>query len=118
VDANPGVNGFIFDGFPRTVAQAQALDKLLAEMGTAVSALIALDVDDEEITQRILLRGKSSGRSDDNDPAIIHNRIEVYKSETTPVFDYYAQFGKSQKINGIGSIEEIFARLCMAIDAL
>ena len=118
VDANPGVHGFIFDGFPRTVAQAEALDKLLADMGTSISGLLALDVNDEEITQRILLRGETSGRADDNDESIIRNRIEVYKSETTPVFDYYAQSGKSLKINGMGGIEEIFARLCSAIEAL
>jgi adenylate kinase len=118
VDANPGVHGFIFDGFPRTVAQAEALDKLLADMGTGISGLISLDVNDEEITQRILLRGETSGRADDNDESIIRNRIEVYKSETTPVFDYYAQSGKSMKINGMGSIEEIFARLCSAVEAL
>jgi adenylate kinase len=118
VDANPGVHGFIFDGFPRTVAQAEALDKLLADMGTSISGLLALDVNDEEITQRILLRGETSGRADDNDESIIRNRIEVYKSETTPVFDYYAQSGKSLKINGMGGIVEIFARLCSAIEAL
>lgn len=118
VDANPGVKGIIFDGFPRTVAQAEALDSLLDEMGSCVSALIALDVSDEEITQRILLRGQTSGRADDNDPTIIRNRIDVYKNETTPVFDYYAQSGKSLKINGVGSIEEIFGRLCEAIDRL
>ena len=118
VDANPGAEGFIFDGFPRTIPQAEALDNLLTGMDTSVSALISLDVDDEEITQRILLRGKTSGRADDNDESIIRNRIEVYKSETTPVYDYYAQSDKSMKINGIGSIEEIFSRLCMAIDKL
>lgn len=118
VDANPGAKGIIFDGFPRTVAQAQALDQLLDEMGSCVSALIALDVTDEEITQRILDRGKTSGRTDDNDPAIIQNRIQVYKNETTPVFDFYAEAGKSLKINGMGSVEEIFARLCSEINAL
>lgn len=118
VDANPGVKGIIFDGFPRTVAQAEALDQLLEEMGFCVSGLIALEVTDEEITQRILERGKTSGRTDDNDQEIIHNRIQVYKNETTPVFDYYSQTGKSLKINGIGSIEEIFARLCLTVDAL
>lgn len=118
VDANPGVNGFIFDGFPRTVAQAEALDVLLDEMGTCISGLMALDVNDEEITQRILLRGKTSGRADDNDESIIRNRIEVYKNETTPVFDHYAESDKSMKINGMGSIEEIFARLCSAVDSL
>ena len=87
-------------------------------MGTCISGLIALDVNDEEITQRILLRGKTSGRADDNDESIIRNRIEVYKNETTPVFDHYAESDKSMKINGMGSIEEIFARLCSAVDSL
>jgi adenylate kinase len=118
VEDNPGVAGIIFDGFPRTVAQAEALDQLLADMGTSISGLVALDVSDDEITQRILLRGQTSGRSDDNDEAIVRKRIEVYKNETTPVFDYYALSGKSLKINGIGSIEDIFGRLCAAIDAL
>jgi len=118
VDANPDAEGFIFDGFPRTITQAEALDRLMEEKGAPVSALIALDVDDEEITQRILLRGKTSGRSDDNDESIIRNRIEVYKSETSPVFEYYGQSCKSQKINGLGTIEEIFSRLCTAIDEL
>ncbi|TAK37473.1 MAG: adenylate kinase [Saprospiraceae bacterium] len=118
VDANPNAKGFIFDGFPRTIAQAEALDRLMAKKDSPISGLLALDVDDEEITQRILLRGKTSGRSDDNDERIIRNRIEVYKSETSPVFDYYAQSDKSQKINGFGTIEEIFARLCTAIDSL
>ncbi len=118
VDANPGVKGIIFDGFPRTVAQAEALDQLLDSMGTSVSGLIALEVSDAEITERILLRGKTSGRSDDNDPEIIAKRIAVYKNETTPVFDHYAQSGKSLKINGVGSIEDIFGRLCEAIDKL
>jgi adenylate kinase len=106
VDANPDAKGIIFDGFPRTVAQAEALDALLDDM------------DSQEITERILLRGKTSGRSDDNDPEIIAKRIAVYKSETTPVFEHYAQVGKSVKINGVGSIEDIFGRLCEAIDTL
>jgi adenylate kinase len=118
VEANPGVEGIIFDGFPRTIPQAKALDNLLSEMDTTVAALIALDVDDEEIIQRILLRGKTSGRADDNNKDIIRNRIDVYKNETTPVFDYYAREGKSLKVNGTGSIEEIFARLCTVIDRL
>lgn len=118
VDANPDAKGIIFDGFPRTVAQAEALDALLDDMDSTVSSLISLDVPDQEITERILLRGKTSGRSDDNDPAIIAKRIAVYKSETTPVFEHYAQEGKSVKINGVGSIEDIFGRLCAAIDTL
>lgn len=117
VDANPDAKGFIFDGFPRTIAQAEALDKLLADMGTDVAALLALEVDDDEIIKRILLRGKTSGRADDNDEQIIRNRIEVYNKETSPVFEYYAQKGKAKKIPGMGSIDEIFNRLCEAIDA-
>ena len=116
VDANPDAKGFIFDGFPRTIAQAEALDQLLEERGTKVTALLALEVDDEEIIKRILLRGKTSGRADDNDEQIIRNRIEVYNKETSPVFEYYAKKGKAQKIPGIGSIDEIFNRLCDAID--
>lgn len=111
VEAHPDARGFIFDGFPRTIRQAEALDALLAGSGTSVSALVALQVDDEEIVQRIKLRGATSGRPDDSDESIIRNRIEVYKSETTPVFDYYAQSGKSHSVNGVGSIGEIFQRL-------
>ncbi len=118
VEAHPDAKGFIFDGFPRTVAQAEALDKLLAEKGAEVSALIALDVDDEEIVKRILKRGQTSGRPDDNDESIIRKRIEVYKKETAPVFAYYAEKDKAHKVHGIGSIEEIFERLCALIDQL
>lgn len=118
VEAHPKAQGFIFDGFPRTIAQAKALDNLLAEKGTSVSALIALQVDDEEIVQRIKLRSATSGRPDDSDETIIRNRISVYKSETTLVFDYYAAQGKSHSINGMGNIEEIFSRLTTAIDQL
>lgn len=118
VEDNPDVAGIIFDGFPRTVAQAEALDQLLDDMGTSVSLLIALDVPDAEITERILLRGQTSGRSDDNDPEIISKRIAVYKNETTPVFAHYTEAGKSTKIDGLGTIEEIFGRICKAIDTL
>lgn len=118
VEANPDVRGYIFDGFPRTIAQAEALDELLAEKGTSVSELIMLDVPDDEIVARILNRGKTSGRADDLDESIIRNRIEVYKSETTPVFDYYAEKNKAVKIRGVGSIDEIFERLSDEIDNL
>lgn len=110
--------GFIFDGFPRTVAQAEALDKFLAEKGEEITGLVALDVHEEEIVQRILLRGKTSGRPDDNDQSIIRNRIEVYKSETTPVSDHYHRIGKSHTVQGIGSLDEIFQRLTGVIDSL
>jgi len=118
VEAHPEAKGFIFDGFPRTIAQAQALDALLSEKGTTVTALVALQVNDEEIVNRIKLRSASSGRADDSDEAIIRNRITVYKNETSPVFDYYAGTGKSHSINGIGSIEEIFGRLSAAVDRM
>lgn len=118
VEKHPGANGFIFDGFPRTIPQAEALDALLQSMGTAVSGLIALDVNEEEIVSRILSRGKTSGRADDNDEATVRKRIAVYKSETEPVFDYYAKKGKSHIINGLGTIEEIAGRLRDAIEAL
>lgn len=118
VDANPDVNGFIFDGFPRTIPQAEELDALLAERGESISKLIMLDVTEDEIVTRILERGKSSGRADDNDAAIIRNRFEVYLNETSPVYDFYAQSGKSVKVHGIGSIEEIFEMLCAEIDPL
>lgn len=110
--------GFIFDGFPRTIAQAEALDKLLDSMQTSIGALLALEVDDEEIIRRILNRGKTSGRTDDNDRQVIQNRIDVYNRETTPVFDYYAAKGRARKIYGKGSIKDIFKRLCNAIDEL
>jgi len=118
VEANPDVKGYIFDGFPRTIAQSIALDELMKEMGQEISGLIALKVGDEEIVKRILNRGKTSGRADDNDEAIIRNRIDVYKSETSPVYDYYSKFDKSHEIDGIGSIEDIFNRLCQQVDSL
>lgn len=110
--------GFIFDGFPRTVAQAEALDHLLEENNTEVHGLVALEVPDQEIIDRILLRGKTSGRPDDNDTDIIRNRIEVYRAETTQVYDYYAKVGKSHTVDGLGSIEEIFGRLCDEVDRI
>lgn len=118
VESNMEVKGYIFDGFPRTIPQAEALDRLLAEKGTAVSKLIMLDVEDDELVKRLLERGKTSGRKDDSDESIIRNRIEVYKEETSPVYDFYAAKDKAVKVNGIGSIDEIFGRLCAEIDAL
>lgn len=118
VAANPNVRGFIFDGYPRNILQSQALDEILAERHAEVSQLIMLEVPDDEIVERLLNRGKTSGRADDSNEDIIRNRIQVYKNETTPVFDYYAERGKSIKINGVGSIEDIFDRLCDKIDNL
>jgi len=118
VEANPQAKGYIFDGFPRTVAQAEALDALLATSGHVVSKLLMLDVPDEELVKRLLNRGKTSGRADDNDESIIRNRIEVYKSETSPVYDFYDNENKAVKVNGVGSIDEIFGRLCREIDEI
>jgi adenylate kinase len=118
VEENHNVNGVIFDGFPRNVLQAEALDELLAERDQKIAALISLEVDDQEIINRILERAKTSGRVDDADEEIIRNRIQVYKGETAPVFDFYSEDGRSHKVNGVGSIDEIFDRLCNLVDTL
>ncbi|MEM7101570.1 MAG: adenylate kinase [Bacteroidota bacterium] len=118
VEANPDVEGYIFDGFPRTVPQAKALNALMAEMGEEITVLLELVVDDEELVQRLLARAETSGRSDDADESIIRNRIEVYKQNTTPVADFYATLDKTKKVDGVGGIEEIFERLSAEIDAI
>ena len=117
MEQHPDVKGVIFDGFPRTIPQAEALDLMLAEMNTSIGVLLSLKVEDQEIVARIQKRGLSSGRSDDNDPNVIQNRIDTYKSQTTPVFDYYSQLGKSKEIEGVGDIETIFQSLCYLIDS-
>ena len=117
-DKHPDAKGYIFDGFPRTPAQAAALDAFLTSKGTSISGMIALEVDEEELRTRLMIRGKDSGRPDDQDPAIIQKRIDVYKNETEPVRDFYMAQNKYTGINGIGSIDEIFDRLCGAIDAI
>lgn len=116
VDKNPAAKGFIFDGFPRTTPQAEALDKFLTSKNTAISIMLALDVPNEELIKRLLERGKDSGRADDLDKNIIANRIKVYNEQTAVVADFYAAQNKFEKINGVGSIDEIFNRLCSAID--
>jgi adenylate kinase len=118
IDSNPDAKGFIFDGFPRTTAQAKALDELLEKKNAPITCMLALEVEKEELIKRLLLRGKDSGRADDQDQSIIENRIKVYNSETTPVKDYYASQNKYQGINGLGSIDDIFGLLCNAVDAL
>lgn len=118
VESHPEAKGFIFDGFPRTIAQAEALDAFLKTKKTQISALVALDVPETEIVARILLRGKSSGRADDNNEEIIRNRFRVYQSETMPVFDHYAKQNVAHQINGVGSLLAIFRRLCKVINPL
>lgn len=118
VNGHPEANGFIFDGFPRTVAQAEALDAFLAEKEQSVTVLLALEVEDDEIVKRILNRGKTSGRPDDNDEEIIRNRIKVYNAETSQVYDYYGKQEKSKSIPGMGSIEDIQNRLFTEVEKL
>ena len=116
LDQNAGAKGFIFDGFPRTRAQAGALDSLLAKKDTAISVMVALEVEKQELINRLMGRGKVSGRADDQDMTIIENRITVYNRETAPVIDYYNARGKFKSVDGMGTIEDIFERLCRAID--
>ena len=118
LDQHAAANGFIFDGFPRTTAQAKALDELLARKKTAISGMLALEVEKEELIKRLQGRGKVSGRADDQDIAIIENRINVYNRETAPVIDYYRAKSKFKSIQGMGSIEAIFDRLCRAVETL
>lgn len=118
VNSNSNAKGFIFDGFPRTSAQAQALDAFLSSKGTEVSSMLALEVDENELITRLIERGKSSGRADDQDAEIIKNRIRVYENETAVLKTYYANQSKFFGIEGVGSIESITLGLCEAIDTL
>jgi adenylate kinase len=118
LDKNPSANGFLFDGFPRTVPQALALDKLLIHYGRNVSAMLSLEVTKEVLIKRLMGRGTTSGRSDDADRRIIENRIEVYREKTEPLIKYYKEAGKYEAVNGEGSIEDITVRLKECIDRL
>jgi adenylate kinase len=108
--------GFIFDGFPRTNAQAIALDELLASLNTEISIMLALEVEEEELKKRLLARAEQSGRADDADPAIIENRIAVYNNETAPVKRYYQGQNKFTSIQGTGNIDEITQRIFNALE--
>lgn len=116
-DKYPDAAGFIFDGFPRTTAQAKALDAFLEGKNTAITLMLALEVPEEELIKRLLLRGQESGRSDDTDENIIRNRIKVYNEQTAIAAGYYNNQGKYHAVDGVGSIDEIFERLCHVIDA-
>ncbi len=115
VEKYPEAKGFIFDGFPRTTNQAIALDKFLEAKGTSISVMLALEVNEEELMKRLLLRGQESGRPDDTDENVIRNRIKVYNEQTAVAARYYEAQGKYHAINGIGSIDEIFNRLSSVI---
>lgn len=117
INETKDTEGFIFDGFPRTTAQAEALDKMLAHHRLSISGMIALDVPEETLKVRIKERGKTSKRVDDQDDEKINTRIKVYLDETLPVADYYSKQGKFQKINGVGEIEQIFKDITSVIDS-
>lgn len=116
LDAHPDVPGFLFDGFPRTTAQAEALDKLLKLKDTEIGVVLALQVPDEELVARMLNRSKTSGRADDADEQVQRNRLEIYKRDTLPVAAHYARQDKVVNIPGVGSIDDIFGKLCKEID--
>lgn len=116
VEENPEAKGFIFDGFPRTTPQAEALDNLLSSLHTRISKCLSLQVPEQELVTRLLERGKTSGRADDASEEVVRNRLSVYMRETNPLKDFYAAQGKLAEIDGVGSIEEIFNRLSAAID--
>ena len=118
LDNNPNANGFVFDGFPRTAAQATALDNLLLEKRTAISAMLSLKVEDEELIRRLLERGKNSGRADDKNEDIIANRINEYNNKTAPLKEFYAGQNKLSEIEGTGSIEDIALKLNSVINSL
>ena len=117
VNAHPDAAGFIFDGFPRTGAQASALDAFLDAKGMPVTAMVALVVPDDELRTRLLKRGETSGRADDADAEVVERRIAVYKAETAPVADHYAALNKYAAVDGVGELDEVTGRLKAAIDA-
>lgn len=116
LDANPGANGFLFDGFPRTVAQSEALDQLLSEKQKEIAVVLALEVSEEELVHRLLNRGLTSGRSDDTNESVIRARIKEYHAKTSVVADHYQQTGKVVSVKGEGTVDEIFSALCSEID--
>ncbi|MGB5006280.1 MAG: adenylate kinase [Ferruginibacter sp.] len=116
LDENPEAKGFLFDGFPRTSAQAKALDELLKLKKAPIAAMLALDVREEELVKRLVKRGETSGRSDDNNEQVIRARIVEYHNKTAVVADYYKQFDKVVMVKGEGTIDDIFKRLCKEID--
>lgn len=114
---NPTSNGYIFDGFPRTLRQGEAMDEMLAEKNESINVVLWLDVDDDELVERLLNRGKEMGRNDDN-LETIKSRLKVYYQKTAPLKKFYSKQGKLVKINGMGTVEEIFSRIEKVIDSL
>lgn len=118
INENRMVSGFIFDGFPRTVPQAKALEGFLKQINAQINGMVALEVTEDELRARLLERGKTSGRADDQDMEKINTRIQVYHNETTPVAEYYKAKGKYHGVYGIGAIDEIFNNICVEIESL
>lgn len=116
LDENPKVKGFLFDGFPRTSTQAEALDKLLDLKKSPIEVMLALDVTEEELVARLVKRGETSGRSDDNNEQVIRARLIEYSNKTAAVADHYTQSEKVVLVKGEGSVDEIFKKLCRVID--
>ena len=116
LDTNPDARGFLFDGFPRTDKQAEALDKLLELKKTSIAVMLALNVSEEELVKRLVKRGETSGRSDDSNEGVIRARIAEYNSKTAAVAEYYKKFDKVVLVKGEGSVEDIFGGLCKEID--
>jgi adenylate kinase len=110
IDKSKGSSGFLFDGFPRTVAQTIALEKMLNVRGMKINSMLVLDVDHDELVKRLIARAELSGRPDDKDPVVIENRIDVYKEKTEPIINYCREKGIYQPVNGMGSIDDIFRR--------
>jgi adenylate kinase len=111
IDNTKNSAGFLFDGFPRTVAQTVSLEKMLNDRGMKIDSMLVLDVDHDELVKRLIARAELSGRPDDKDPAVIENRISVYQEKTEPIIDYCRNKGIYQPVNGMGSIDDIFGRL-------
>ena len=118
VNSLDDVEGIIYDGFPRTIAQAESLDQMLNENNESINALIALEVNDDEVVKRIMNRGQSSGRADDLNESVIRKRMDEYRLKTTSVFNYYSISKKTHSVSGIGSIDDINNRLCDIMDTL
>ncbi len=118
IDTTKGSTGFLFDGFPRTVAQTVALEKMLNERKMKIDNMLVLEVDHDELVKRLVLRADLSGRPDDKDPAVIENRIDVYKEKTEPIINYCRERGIYQPVNGMGTIEDIFERLSANLEQL
>jgi adenylate kinase len=118
IDNSKGTAGFLFDGFPRTVTQTVSLEKMLNERKMKIDQMLVLDVDHDELVKRLLARAELSGRADDKDPAVIENRIEVYKEKTEPIITYCNEKGIYQSVKGVGTIDDIFKRLCDSMNKL